>query len=387
MLAGVRSEWKRLFPYRPDFQVYYTAAYLVRSNESIHLYDDAERNVNRSLASASYSSFFATSARAHGFRDIELYTYPPTLADLLTPLTLFSPFSAAAIWQILNLAALLSSTFLVIQMLGEWSLGHASLVAAFSLIFRPTLTCFNWGQVTFILLFLVTAGLSMYFQDRKGAAGFLFALAITIKLTPLIVIVPLIAWRDWKFLRAIALWGAIILSVLLIVNGWGTLTYYVLHVVPRLSDGAVDIDNRTVGTLFAELRNGFAYDTPSSGLVWAERLVSVSVICYAGWLSRPDRKDKTNNKSKLEIIAIFLLISCCLAPVSWVSSYVLSIPALVMVGHRIWAHRTVTAETTLLLLFLLSLSLSTEKIAHFLVLTPLFGVALGLMRLHRLQFE
>ena len=35
----------------------------------------------------------------------------------------------------------------------------------------------------------------------------MFALAGAIKLTPLIVIVPFIAWRDWKILPAIALWS------------------------------------------------------------------------------------------------------------------------------------------------------------------------------------
>ena len=387
LLTGALSESRRLAPWVSDFRVYYTAASLVRSGQSVHVYDDAQKNVNRFFVEADQDTVYATAARAHGFTKIEHYNYPPTLADLLAPLTFLSFLSASILWQLLNLAAVLSSALMLARMLGMRSLVHAALVAVFLLAFRPSLTAFNWGQVSFILLFLSMAALSLYIRGQKLWAGFLFALAAAIKLTPFIVIVPLVAWRDWKIVRAFALWAVAIFAVLMIVNGRETTSLYFLHLLPSMANGAMDIDNRSFASLFTVYYFGFVQDAPPPWPIWAERLLSITVLCYAAWLSRSNREDYPPNNARLEIIAIFLLFSCCLAPVSWVHAYVLAAPALVVAGKRIWERRSNTAEIALLMLFWLSLSVSTLKVSHFVVLTPLLGVAWGLMRLRELQIE
>ena len=74
--------------YQPgfNFSVCYTAACLVRSNMSVHIYDGAEQNTNPQTIPADPKSFCSdgTSPRntsSHPFR----YLYPPTLADLVAP--------------------------------------------------------------------------------------------------------------------------------------------------------------------------------------------------------------------------------------------------------------------------------------------------------------
>jgi hypothetical protein len=84
------------------FAVYYTAASLVRSNMDPHIYDGSERHINPQLMFADPNTVFARTAGAHGISTVMLYIYPPTLADLLVPLTLFSPATALIIWNLLT---------------------------------------------------------------------------------------------------------------------------------------------------------------------------------------------------------------------------------------------------------------------------------------------
>jgi hypothetical protein len=317
-----------------------------------------------------------------------LYIYPPTLADLLTPLTLFPPAAALIVWNLLNLAMILLICGLLMRMLGVRRLFLVSLVAALLLLFRPTLNCLYWGQVSILLLFLLVAGFSLYFHGQRNMAGLMFALAVAIKLTPLIVIVPLIAWRDWKSLRAIALWSAVILGALWMVNGSGALNLYFLHQLPSMSGGDLGggdfSNNRALGNIFYEYLRGSDPAATPNWLRWAVRLVSAFVLCHAGWLSQLRKEDKLPDGQRLEIFSIFLLLACCISPYSWLYAYVFCAPALVIAGKRITERRLNATETTLLMMFLLSLSTCGF---HMPMVTPLVGIALGIMGLHRLRAE
>jgi|SRR5271166_3113125 len=370
-----------------SFWVYYTASCLVRSNMNPHLYDGVTRDVNPQLVVADPATTFARTASAHGIPEVMLYVYPPTLADLLVPLTAFSPVVAFIVWNMLNLAMMLASSFMLTRMLGIRSFGWASLVAAFLICFRPTLSSFYFGQASIFLLFLLVAGMSFYTHGRKNVAGLMFALAAAIKLTPLIVIVPFLAWQDWKILRAIAVWSVAILGALWFINGRETLNLFFSHVLPAMSGGnlAAEIfreNNRTVGAIFYEFLRGSGHDTTPIALVWAVRLVSAFVIFCAAWLSQVKKEHKLLDNESLEIIAIFLLLSCCVAPFSWLYAWFLCAPALVMFGKRIAEQRSNAVESTLFVLFLFSLV--TSKF-HLGLATPPLGVALGIIGLYRLR--
>ena len=328
---------------------------------------------------------FARTAKEHGIPAVPPYDYPPTLADLLAPLTVFSPSVAFIVWYGLGLVMILSASVMLARSLGIESLSQTTLIAVLLILFRPTLATFSLGQVSILLLFLLMAGVTLYLRGRKNVAGLMFALAAAIKLTPLILIVPFLAWRDWKILRATALWVAAILGALWIINGIGTLNLYFFHVLPAMSNGIVDLENRSLESMFQIYGHRSFQGTTSIGLTRAARIISALVVCYAAWLSQSNSKENLLNDQKLEIISIFLLLSCCVAPVSWTRAYVLSAPILIVLGTRIWQRRSNTYETALLVLFLFSLSFSRG--GYFLVATPLFGIALGIMRLRGLRTE
>lgn len=367
-----------------NFEMYYTAASLVRSGMSTHIYNVFDPNTNPQQLFADPNSIFAKTASAHGISRITLYLYPPTLADLIVPLTFLSPSSALIVWNIFNVLMMLAISFSLTRMLDIKFWGSTVLVAAAILLFRPSLNNFHWGQVSILLAFLLTVGFYLYVHEHKSIAALLFVLAIAIKLEPIVVFVPLIAWRDWKCLRSMALWSILVCLGLLGINGGDALNLYFMHQLPAMSGGTYADVNRSFGNIFYTYFGGVPGVISSRGLSLFVKVLSALILCYAGWLSRVKLWANTTNRQRFEIGMMFLLFACCLSPYSWFYNWALCAPVVVMFCKRTWDGRADTVETVLLIALLLSLSTSRFDMA---MITPILGVVLGLVALHRMRQE
>lgn len=367
-----------------NFQMYYTAACLVRGGMSTHIYDVVDPNTNPQQLFANPDSVFAQTARAHGFSRITLYLYPPTLADLIVPLTLLSASKAQILWDTFDILMILGMSLALTRMLDIRFWGSTATVAAAILLFRPTLNCIHWGQVTILLAFLVTLGFYSYVHEHKMVAALMFALAIAIKLEPIVVLVPLIAWRDWKCLRSLAMWGILLSLGIWSINGSDALSLYFMHQLPAMSGGITADVNRSLGNLFYTLLGGDHPVLSPRGLSWLVRVVSALILVYAGWLSHLAQSAGSTNRRRFEVGLVFLLFACCLSPYSWFYNWALSAPAVVMFCKKVWDGRAGTAETVLLAALLLSLSTSRFNMA---MVTPVLGVVLGIAGLYRMRLE
>lgn len=371
-----------------NFEMYYTAACLVRSNMSTHIYDVIGPNTNPQNLYADPTSVWARTAHAHGISRVTLYLYPPTLADLLTPLSVFSTSTALIVWYVLNLLMIVGLSAALTRILDIRFFGSTALVAAAVLLFRPVLNTFHWGQVTVLLLFLLTVGLSLYVNGHKSIAALFLVLAIAIKLEPIVIIIPFIAWRDWKFLRNSALWAIVLGLGLWAVNGSTALNLYFLHQLPamwggKLGTGGFDV-NRSLGNIFYTYFGGTHAILSQRELAWLTRVVSVVILCSAGWLSRLKPGENSTNRQQFEIAMMFLLFTCSLSPYSWFYNWGLSAPAVVVLCMRAWEGRASTVETVLLVAFLLSLVTTKFDMA---MVSPVLGIALGILVLHRMRLE
>ena len=380
-----------------DFPVYYTAACLVHEHRDAHLYDRGHADSNPAYGDADPGTIFYQIALARGIQDVRRYIYPPTLADLMVPLTAFSPVTAQILWDLLNLVGLLYACVLLARIMGIRTLGPTVLVAASILLFRPTLNCFYYGQTGVFLFVLLVAGFSLYVRGKTGWAGLLFALAIAVKLTPLIILVPLLAWRDWKTLRAIALWCVGILGVLLVVNGPHTLALFALGVMPAMMHRVIDMTNITLDTALQVLWRGAIHGDSVPWVTWLSRMLSLLAVGYAGWLSLTQPRNTLPLAQVPAVFAVFLLISCCIAPISWRHAYVLAAPALAILAQRIWQGRSSLYQMALALAFLMELSsvklialaktAETPIFAYLGSMTPIFGLLLAIAMLHSLRKE
>ena len=141
MLRGTYTEMRTWLSFEgdSDFPVYYTAAWLIREHRDLHIYDPARLDINPAYGDADPDSVFYQTALRHGIQDVRRYIYPPTLADLMVPLTVLSPVTALILWDLLNLAAFVSASIMLARMAGIHTIGQTCLLVVALLLFRPTL--------------------------------------------------------------------------------------------------------------------------------------------------------------------------------------------------------------------------------------------------------
>ena len=183
----------------------------------------------------------------------------------------------------------------------------------------------------------------------------MFALATAIKLTPLIVIVPLVAWRDWKSVRAFAVWGIAILGALWAINGGDTLSLYFHHVLPSMSHGIVMLSNKTIGSALQVFWRGSEHGSSPRGVAWAgSSRRSHTLLCSVAEPIEADGRLAGSQQAYGDgtVLASLLLHR----PVSLLYAYVMAAPAVVILAKQALDGQLPAPETTLLVLFTLSVT-------------------------------
>jgi len=368
-----------------DFRNYYVASRMVQSGHSFEIYGEVAQNFDPTVEQPAAGSLFAQTSRTSGLKDVDQFDAPPTLPDLLVPIAALPYSTAMFIWESLNVVALLFAGIILTRMIGIQSFGLASVLIVALGVFRPTIIAYFYGNLPILLLFLVLLGYALYNSGHKPGAGFVFALAIAIKLTPLIVIVPFLAWRDWKILRVVAIWLILLFGALLVINGPAALSMYFFHEMPNMGTKLLSMVDRNLSSALQVVLFGLKFDTPLQGLIWIARFLSVVILALAVWLSQSERINPATGGSRLETFTIFLLFSCCLSPVSWIHAYVLAAPFVLVLGVLAWQGYANIFENVLLLLFVCSFSLNSHPRME--MTTPLIGISVGLLRLRRIRTE
>jgi len=366
-----------------DFKCYYAAAWMVRDHSSGAIYSEIGNDTDPTEASPYPNSIFARTANAHGVPNVYAYVYPPTLADLFVPFTFVSVSTALHAWYVLNIAALVAAGIIFARTPGQELSRYVVPFIVYLFVSTPTVDCLISGQVPILLLLLMVCGINYYVRENKYSAGLFFALAAAVKLTPLIVLIPLIAWGDWKGLRATALWCAVFACVLLAVNGPGALDLYFFHVLPSMGSTVIDTDSRSLNTVVRVLWTRSETGIAPSAAIWTGKVLSALVILLAGWLTYWRREDSDGEGARVESIAIFFFLSCCVAPVSWRHAYLLAAPALLFLGKRAWQGQSTIFEDAMLVTFIVALT--TNRFLEQPLLTPLSGIVLCFLGLHRLR--
>jgi hypothetical protein len=163
------------------------------------------------------------------------YHYPPTFALFMglfaNPLpghprpSWALPFPAAVtVWYLVNAACLLLAVHVwanAIERFRPIVAREGFLQRAWALRLCPLFALLPFigdglvrGQPAPLLLLLVVLFFVLYVEGRIALAAFAFALAVTVKLFPLLLAVLPFVRRDWKFIVWAAAWGCVLLLVL-----------------------------------------------------------------------------------------------------------------------------------------------------------------------------
>jgi hypothetical protein len=385
-----------------DFRVYEIAATLVREHHSPQIYNGADQGVDPQLRWAEPGSEFGKAAQALGIPQTRLYVYPPVLADLLVPLSFLDARRAGYLWTGFNLIALAATIWILLTLVEVRSVGLVAVGIVMGVAtFDPVLECIVWGQILLFLLLLWTLGTWCYVRDWKAASALLFALATAIKLTPLILVVPMVLWRDWRWLRTYIGGLAVVLFAVLAINGEACLKDCFFNVVPAMANGVPLYRNRSLlaacQVIYATLHGADpTLPTPvvtviPQAVLTIGKVLNIVSLGVAAWLVAIGRKN-WDPKTRGIVLALFAMLSVAIAPVSWEHAYSICLLTLVLLWAEVFqvelprAYVVLLAASTLemnwLLLSYLPRHLSHGLVNSIAVFSPVyFSLALVFVRL------
>ena len=146
------------------------------------------------------------------------YLYPPLMAEALIPLALVPLPVAAYVWFVISAAAVIASIWMLAalkdddqraaKLVTTTQFGFATL--AVIVVFRFVLDTFSLGQINTVVAALSIAHVFFFCRQKKTAAAVALILAVSIKLTPAVLLIYHIAKLRLKFAAAcIALLAAV----------------------------------------------------------------------------------------------------------------------------------------------------------------------------------
>ncbi len=275
----------------------------------LHVYWGAVQSLTRGAGLYGY-------AAANG----DPFTYPPAAAIVMLPLAWLSESSAQVIWVVLEVAALLLLSWCVTRVVGcpppLASGAWMPVVLLTMAVSAPVASNIHFGQVS---LFVTTASAVTLLAGRSGIwAG----LAAALKLTPLVLIPALLAWRRRTAVVTLATFGAAT------VVGWSLLpaesARYWLRDLPggsRYGDTALAGNQSILGVLARH---------PTGHQTWVYLGLAAVVATFGTW--RAVRYIQAG--SRLAVFVIASGVALLIAPVSWTHHEIPVVLALFCVTAR-----------------------------------------------------
>ncbi|QNI32253.1 DUF2029 domain-containing protein [Alloacidobacterium dinghuense] len=317
-----------------DFNVYFSGAVLVHEGLGSQLYTGADDGTDPQKKPARPGAPIDRAARSQGITGIDYYLYPPLLADMLVPLTYVGLRTAAHIWIVINLGLLLATAICLasvirVRLVGLWT----GLLLVGVICFSPVVDCISYGQITIFLLFLWALGTALYAKGYTTSSGIIFALAAAIKLTPAIVLIPFIVWRNWKWIISFLASFSAFTAATLYINAPSTLILYFRRITPAMSRSIPQIPNLSISSstqlMIAALRGIPIFPDPAvlpAKVVLAGKTVSL-LLTLALIFTIARLGQNLAMKSQIVVLALLALASPLLSPVSWLHAYAIAFVA------------------------------------------------------------
>jgi hypothetical protein len=161
--------------------------------------------------------------------------HPPTTVLLVTPLAALDYPDAVLVWNLLSLAALGASLWIVLRQLrigcSAWSLLP---ILSLLLLCAPLRHHTHLGQFSLLLLLLLTGTWAAARTGRMGWAGVLLGLATAVKLFPVFLFLYFVTRRQGKAVLTGLLTLALLTGATLAATGPAAGLTYVEEVLPSL---------------------------------------------------------------------------------------------------------------------------------------------------------
>jgi hypothetical protein len=252
---------------------------------------------------------------------IEVNAHPPTSVLLSLPFSMLAYPDAVLVWNLVSLVMLGASLYLLwrgLETRVSWLLFFPFTTALF--LCTPLFLQFSLGQLTLLILLLLTGTWAADRSARPFLAGALLGTATTIKLFPGFMFLYFLLRREWKVLIAGSLSMLVLTGVTVSVFGWEPYRVYLLDVLPSVAKFRPSWRNASLVGFWAKL-----FEAPprylsvqplfvSPAMMWSGIVASCAPILFAmAYIVRRARtKTEQDHAYGLSLTAMLLV-----APITW----------------------------------------------------------------------
>ena len=298
---------------------------------------------------------------------------PPHFTILILPLALFSPKIALLLWSLISLFFFLASLFIIFREVEvKFNSWRVMLLVIGLLAFAGTGSVAVTGQLSFIMMLLITLFWVESRNDRWIRAGIYLGLSMSIKLFLMIFLPYLLLRKRW---RAVIVASGVALSCYclgIMILGWDNYRVW-LHDL-QLANWSWAVMNASLQGFFARLLVPNPYFQPfftKPALVKPLWLITgglVGIVTLA--LTIRDKSRKEVDRS----YALLLVAAQLISPLGWIYYSFLAFGPLIALGvswYRAWQEKKeadrslLKARNSLILIALLGFLLPFNCLLYF----------------------
>jgi hypothetical protein len=249
----------------------------------------------------------------------EVNAHPPTTVLLIFPLSWLDFFVACLVWNLVSLALLGGSFWLVLRKL-EIRLSVWALLPVFSflLLCRPLAEQIVYGQWNGVLVGLIVGAWVAERSGRPWLAGGLLGAATAVKLFPGYLFLPFLVRRQWKVLLSGLVCIVLLNAVTAAVLGPEPFRDYALQVVPRLSKYPSYMVNMSlVGFWFKLFDAGAGQTVPIVFSPLAARVGSLFAAAAVSLFVMGASLRATSRRAQDHLFGVALTAMLLASPISW----------------------------------------------------------------------
>lgn len=215
------------------------------------------------------------------------YLYPPLLATLCQPLLLLGKQGLAAVFWLANLVSLVAFFWLFCALLERYGFGRrlaVSLVFLFMVVNVPILRTLGYVQINLHVINLILLAVLLFSRHRIISALAL-ALAVHLKVTPLVLAIPFFWVRDkaWGVSFVAGLIG--LTGVTFCIFGWAPFAAFFENACHIYEANGICFRENSVDSLMRS--TGFLLGADATPLVIFVKLpVLLAILCGVGYAMR-----------------------------------------------------------------------------------------------------
>jgi hypothetical protein len=161
---------------------------------------------------------------------------PPSTALFFIPLTLFAPFWAKFVFNIASICLFCAS---LCRLSHHQGIDKRYLALIPILFFTPILNNILFGQSYLLLFSLLAEGYMAHENKQYVLSSILWAMAIFLKVFPVILILFLLFKKEWKAFFYLSLICLFLLALCGLIQGIEIWKFYLLEVLPQNSQGRI----------------------------------------------------------------------------------------------------------------------------------------------------